>query len=255
MTEQTSTVQIISTWHQLSNWSAGWTLMRESRSPTHPSLWLVNPVTAYPVLMEQYADVLSQDEQQRASRFHQALHSTRYLTARILLRLLLGHCLSIAPSEVQFDRGPFGKPMIRNAQPPVHFNLSYAEDRILIGVAPEPVGVDVEWLSRPIQVEDLLEACFTRAEISFITADPSDLRHRFFTLWSRKEAILKLTGVGIGNGLSDFEVLDGVSHTPKHFIGEQAPSHAYLYSFDAGEGFIACVASASPSFTFTGYRL
>src|SRR5690606_33277913 len=104
-------------------------------------------------------------------------------------------------------------------------------------------------------IDDMLMACFSPEEIKFITARKDDMRHRFFTLWTRKEAILKLTGEGIGEHLPYFDVLDGTCVTKKRTIGGNTPDKIYLYSFRIDDDYLGCYAVPEPLEGISFFRL
>ncbi|MGV3762420.1 4'-phosphopantetheinyl transferase family protein [Parapedobacter sp.] len=239
---------IISTWINEPQWTDGRSIAQGSRCAPYPSLWLIDPERANDILIDRHNVTLGKDELARAARFHQPRHQTRYKMAHTLLRILLADITHSKPSSLQFIAGHHNKPKLLNEQAPsIAFNLSYTENKLMIVIADgADVGVDIEWLHRPIAIDDMLEACFSSNEIDYINSKQHGVRNRFFTLWTRKEAILKLTGEGIGEHLPLFEVLDGTCITKKEIIGGNPPDRIHLYSFAIDDGYIACYAASEP---------
>jgi len=209
---------------------------------------LIDPTAAHALLAHRYNHILSDHELARATRFHQQAHQIRYKTTHTVLRLLLAGATDSAPAALHFVGGHHNKPRL----PPyrggsVAFNLSYTENKSLIGIAGgHAIGVDIEWLNRPLDIGDMLAACFSASEIDYITSQAEGTRSRFFTLWTRKEAILKLTGEGIGEHLPFFDVLDGTCVAEKEIIGGNPPDRIYLYSFRIGVDYLGCYAASEP---------
>lgn len=248
---------ITSAWLNRVHWVDGWNVIQGPHEISRPSIWVIDPTATHLQLADQYETVLSAEELARGNRFHQAAHSVRFKTAHTILRLLLSRFTSSNPTAICFAEGHHRKPQLQGQQgTPIEFNLSYSQNKAMIGIANDhPVGIDIEWLHRPLDIQDMLSACFSEREIAFITSRNEGIYQRFFTLWTRKEAVLKLTGEGIGEHLPFFEVLDGTHIAEKKIIGGQPPNTIYLYSFPVGYDFLGCFASPTPVSELFFYQL
>lgn len=248
---------IISTWIDDLQWTDGWPLLHRGNQVPRPSIWLIDPVKAHSFLANRYDNMLSTEELDRASRFHHAIHGIRYRAAHAVLRMLLGNVTQQKAAALHFVRGHHNKPaLLIHPNHPIRFNLSYTENSAMIGIADNnEIGIDIEWLHRPMAIDDMLSACFSTTEIEYITSKPEDMRYRFFTLWTRKEAILKLTTEGIGEHLPFFEVLDGSCETEKRIIGGNPPDKIYLYSFRIGDDYVGSYATPQPLNRLIGFQL
>lgn len=101
-----------------------------------------------------------------------------------------------------FDYSPDGKPFIA-ARPDLFFNLSHSVNVAVCALADYPVGIDVE---TPRKISNsLIDYTMSEAERDFIAASDDKIM-AFLTLWTKKEALLKLSGEGIRNDLKN--VLD-----------------------------------------------
>lgn len=169
-------------------------------------------------MMDQLLPLLSPEEKSRAARFHQQKDQTRFKVGRGMLRKILSYYTACPPDEIEFMKGINGKPYIR--QPiPLEFNLSYSYNYILVGIASEAIGIDVEYVNPQFDYDLLLDACFMRAEIQVITGSDQP-RQQFFKFWTRKEALLKATALGLGDYLTDFSCLDGPQSLPENLATE-----------------------------------
>ncbi len=145
---------------------------------------------------------LSPDEQERAARFKFDRDRIFFIIRRTLLRKVLGDHLSIEPAKIIFNCGPNGKPELPN----VHFNASHSNGQILIAIANQPIGVDLEYI-RPMEDMNQIAVKFFSPPERALIKNETD----FFRIWARKEAFLKTTGEGLSDRLAKIDVtLDSV---------------------------------------------
>jgi 4'-phosphopantetheinyl transferase len=150
---------------------------------------------------------LSTDERERGRRFHFERDRRRFVTARGLLRRLLGHYLGLDPSRLRFGYGPRGKPFLAG-EDELRFNVSHSGGLALLAFARgREVGVDVE-RERPVpEAEDIARRYFSaweERELRLLTE--GERRAAFFRCWTRKEAFIKATGDGLSRPLDAFDV-------------------------------------------------
>ena len=142
-------------------------------------------------------------ERERASRFWRREDGDRYLSAHGALRIVLAHYLGCEPPALRFETGEHGKPFLEGS--PIEFNLSHSGDVALIAVASRRrVGVDVERLRAVVDLDDLAPRVCSPAEVSALAALAEPHRaNAFLAMWTRKEALAKATGEGIGAVMRD----------------------------------------------------
>lgn len=155
-----------------------------------------------------YLPFLDEEELARAERFRYATDRNRYIFAHGLLRETLGRYLDRSAKDLILHRGEFGKPFLEGD--PVHFNLSDTKDAVLVAVAREPIGADIETMRRRTDHQRVAEHFFTAPEVASIAA-AADGKRRFLELWTRKEAVLKASGVGIMDDLKSLNVGDALN--------------------------------------------
>jgi 4'-phosphopantetheinyl transferase len=164
---------------------------------------------------------LSPDERARVGRLSSPLR--RRATVRFVWRrMILSEVCGIGPTDLRIRTHAGGKPYaVDLSGDTVEFSTSHCGDLGLIAVARHRVvGVDVEsaselfgsprvtsWVASGHEVMEIDE--MTRAN------RPSAL----LRLWTRKEAYLKATGEGIGDGLRHVrvplgEVVEGAAFSP-----------------------------------------
>lgn len=146
--------------------------------------------------------LLDPDERARADAFVREVDRRRAALVRAALRRAAGGALGLDPRQVAFTCGPWGKPAAAQ-DPGLHVNVSHTDELALVVLTRAgPVGVDVERAGRPLEVLDLARRYFAPAEAEALAALPDVARPRaFLRLWTRKEALLKAAGRGLGGGL------------------------------------------------------
>ena len=170
-------------------------------------VWSVDLDDAAP--LEASMAVLSADERERAARFATDELRRRFVTGRSTLRQVLGGCLGCDAASLVFRYGIKGKPELDGPhRGRLQFNLSHTGGVGLIAVTRRcAVGVDVEWLGRRAEAQQVAKRFFTADETARLDAMPeTDRPAAFISLWTRKEAWLKATGGGIGETLNRVEV-------------------------------------------------
>jgi 4'-phosphopantetheinyl transferase len=158
--------------------------------------------------LQKLARSLSDDEQERASRFRFPAHQQRFIAGRGILRTILGQYLAVAPAKFQFDYAAHGKPSLQRSvgEPELQFNLSHSQDLAVYAIARHhPVGIDLEFLRPVADMQRLAQRFFSAQEYAAIQAFPSDRQQAaFFQYWTGKEALLK----AIGQGLTQLEAVE-----------------------------------------------
>jgi 4'-phosphopantetheinyl transferase len=96
------------------------------------------------------------------------------------------------------------------------FNLSHSEHAVVIAVADgAPVGVDCEAIRSIEETTAVAELTFCDRERAHLAATPAAARQSaFYSLWTRKEALVKAMGVGISYPLAAISVLAPEITTP-----------------------------------------
>lgn len=154
-----------------------------------------------------YKNILSLDEEKRASQFKFEKDQIVYTTARGILRLLAGHYLSLSPNEIQFDYTQFGKPFFKT-DTSLKFNVSHSGERIAIAFCQNyDIGVDIEHINRDFDVMEIAVNYFSKNEIQALANIPNKEKNRaFYRCWTRKESFIKAEGSGLSFPLDKFSV-------------------------------------------------
>lgn len=167
---------------------------------------------------ENFLPVLSADEQDRAARFVFVRDRRRFAASRGVLRNLLCQHIGGRPENVRFTYSAKGKPALidhfHHAR--IHFNLSHSEEIVVVGLACEPLGVDVEYLGRPVEEQAIAARLFSPAEMArFHELSPDQRTRGILQCWTRKEALVKAKGDGLSLPLEDFTVTFSPGEPPR----------------------------------------
>ena len=173
---------------------------------------------------------LSHAERSRAARFRFDRERRRFTVARTRLRELLAERLDVPPESIEFVYGRKGKPALaeRFARSGWRFNLSHCEELALYAFSRgREVGIDVEAIGPVAEADAIAERFFAPQErLAYKTSNPGD----FLRIWTRKEALAK----GLGDGLG----------VPLERLDASAPPRGWsIESFSPEPGFIGALAA------------
>ena len=189
---------------------------------------------------------LSAQEQEKAARFRFIKDQHSYIITHALLRKLLGNFLNSEPASIEFISNEFGKPMVSHGNRKIHFNISHRCGLSTLAFsAKSEIGVDVEKIDPEFDFDLIAKAHFSDAENRFIDEGKQESGKRFFTVWTRKEALLKAIGTGIGENL-DVEVFRNVNyyHPEVPLPGIQKADY-YLNTFEYQDKYMITTAGST----------
>lgn len=176
---------------------AVWRLDLDLQAPLHPS----------------DLALLSEDERNRAWRFHRHADRVRAVATRSALRQLLARRTGRRAGELRFAANAHGKPELDSGTG-IEFNVSHAGSHAMIAFSSgRPIGVDIECHAGAAEVQELGAHVFTRRE-RLAALRPGTAIDDFMARWTAKEATLKALGQGIA------EYLQAISILPRSEAGE-----------------------------------
>lgn len=146
---------------------------------------------------------LSAEEFSRFSRFIHEEDRKSYAVSKYMLRHLLSKFIHCQPEEITYDYLKNNKPHLKD----IAFNLSHTKRYIFIAVAERSVGIDTEYIRDDFDYAPVADSFFHKKEQLFMSHTTSPVT-AFYTLWTRKEALLKATGEGLIDQMNQFSCLD-----------------------------------------------
>jgi 4'-phosphopantetheinyl transferase len=197
-----------------------------------------------------YQELLSPADRARADRFVTAALRGSFVTAHGLMRAVLGRCLELDPAALSFAETARGKPFLLPPASVATFNLSHSRRFVALALTRathDELGVDVEDVERQVSA-GLVDACTSPGERALFHEGLSETERRalFFRIWTRKEAVLKASGLGIGVRLSSVDVAPQLESAT--VLWDEGRQRHHVTSF-AGlpEGLCGALAQAGPS--------
>lgn len=209
------------------------------------------PAITDPALLAAYAALMTPEERAQEARFHFEEHRHAHRVTRALARTVLSRYTSVAPADLRFQTGPYGRPDIDPPREGLSWNLSHTAGLVVCLVAEGVVcGVDVEDVAGRRAPLDVANRFFSPAEVTALFALPAEARHRrFFELWTLKESYIKARGMGLALPLEGFALdpaaapisiaFPGVDDDPRDWqfaLLAPTPRHLVAAAFRRGAG-------------------
>lgn len=207
--------------------------------------WLVR-IRARP----EWVGLLDEAERTRAGSLTVAQVRDTFVTSRGIQRLIGGAYLGRPAGEVAITRtcqhcgDGHGRPRFMNAD--MDYSVSHSGDWVLVAVVGHGlVGVDIEQVDRRRDVAGLTRVVMSPVEAA--GPPPHGRIDAFYTAWTRKEAAMKLTGLGLAAAPNQLDV-----RGPLLVVG-QVPRwpdvDVHLHPLPAPAGHVAALASSEPLHT------
>jgi 4'-phosphopantetheinyl transferase len=161
--------------------------------------------------------ILSPDERERADGLKSTVARLRFVERCSFIRQTLGVLAGIAPERLEFLSGFHGKPLLTRTAGSggpreIRFNVSHSENILALAVSfDRELGIDIEVVN-PIGDEiTLAGSYFHPEEIERLVALPQRERCTgFYRLWTREEAVAKLSGRALAGRSSPATMSTGV---------------------------------------------
>ena len=163
-----------------------------------------------------------ENEKLRLSAIKNQEYKNNSLSALLCLHELLT-LSDAAQNNLSICRTSNGKPYFASAD--LFFSISHAENTVAVALSDTPVGIDIEFIDDHRDFISLSRRFFAPDEHKAISESNSPTED-FFALWTKKEALAKITGEGLtaicrADGLDD-------SHSFSLFSLNDRGKNAYL---------------------------
>ncbi len=191
--------------------------------------------------------LLDSAERERAGRFRFAVDQARFIVGRGMMRALLAPQVGQRPGELRIGYEAAGKPMLLDHS--LQFNLAHSGGLALLAITGRhKVGVDVEQMRATIEIDSIADRYFAPEEQTLLRSLPGENRlASFFQVWTRKEAYMKATGLGLYVPLEKFAVLPCPAGPALRLKLSETPAEAVrwaLRDLEPGAGYTGALAVA-----------
>ena len=147
--------------------------------------------------------LLSPSELRKSAKFRFPKDRLIYLSGRGILRKLCGEMLKVPAAEIVVKEGQYGKPYLEGFEKKMPFNLSNSSNMISIAFefTEREIGLDIEVIDKTFKYWEMAGYYFSKKECDLVFS------HRdFYRIWTMKEALLKVTGVGLIDDLNTVDL-------------------------------------------------
>ncbi len=153
--------------------------------------------------------LLSPAERHRRDRYRQPVDRRRFTVGVVLSRLLLAAATGTPPDRLTIDRDcagcgrPHGRPRLAGVDSGLDVNVSHSGDRVVVAIiSGARVGVDVEHAGPGRAVTGVERLVLSADERRHLDRRADlDRAAAMLRYWTRKEAVVKATGDGLGAGM------------------------------------------------------
>lgn len=161
--------------------------------------------------LEENVAVLDEEECERAEKYYHTEDKSRYMTGKVVCKVLLGHYLGMNADKVQFRIDHYGKPHLHRAchDEELYFNISHSGAWIFLAFSlRSKVGIDVEMKKELTNYKRIARTVFSSDECEFLLEN--DNINVFYDIWTAKEAYIKWIGQGLSYDLKSFSVVESL---------------------------------------------
>ncbi|MGY4771505.1 4'-phosphopantetheinyl transferase family protein [Kribbella sp. CWNU-51] len=149
---------------------------------------------------DEFAVDLDADEQRRLATYRRDEDKARFLLGCTMVRRLLAARFSLPAAKVRLDRNcpDCGKPHGKVRVDGVELSVTHSGELVGVAIGDHPVGLDVEKVDPGIDIDAVGRLCLAPEEVQGLAQYDGIARAKAFTqVWTRKEAVVKTTGVGV----------------------------------------------------------
>lgn len=151
-----------------------------------------------------FINIISKERKRKIINYQSYIDFKLGLYSELLIRLYICSTFNIKNDKINIQVDKYGKPFISNI-PNIHFNISHTNNVLVVAFSKSNIGIDVEKINS--FNFKIAERFFTVPERNYIINN-SNQNLAFYEIWTKKEAYIKFTGLGLSKRLNSFNVLD-----------------------------------------------
>jgi len=208
-------------------------------------IWSINIDEKSYKLAYSYINLLSTEEKERFYSYKFIKDKRIFIISHIALKFIISKYIGIPEKIISLEYNKFKKPYIVNKlNHPLFFNLSHSEEKTMIALSDSEVGIDIEYASDLVAIDELSNIIFSNEELaSFrnILSKKEKIQY-FYIIWTKKEAYLKALSIGLIDNINKINV----GSKPKselHPLKQLNNNKYILQTIDTGwKGYYAAIA-------------
>jgi 4'-phosphopantetheinyl transferase len=163
--------------------------------------------------------LLPAERQKKVTAYRQKIDQKLSVLGYVLLNYGIKSEYGVS-GAIQFSYSERGKPFLID-YPQIHFNISHCKKGVICAVHHSAVGVDIETVEN--YDPELAGHVCNENELKLI--NESDNKALTFTkIWTKKESLLKKTGIGLSDHLKTIDTVDSEA------VVLVDPAEAYVFS-------------------------
>lgn len=167
-------------------------------------LYLVYTTTPNEALLQKIIPFLPQATQNKIAKHRFITDQWRVALTDLLLRKTLANELEISLEAIKIEIDSYGKPFLKGKTR--QFNLSHAEDIIILATDDMPIGIDTEYVRPLDDLKHLLEHFSEDEKQALLAKNKEQQLDFFYDLWTLKESYVKALGKGLSCSLQSFSI-------------------------------------------------
>lgn len=181
-------------------------------NPTQLTLYYGDQKNFYNDISRFY-QYLSKMEISRSKRFLKKTDERTYVIAHALVNRKISELLAKDFNNIRINYFDNKKPFVEGSL--IDFNLSHSSDYFAFAIANDKntfVGVDIEVVRENLDITQITNNYFHKNEIDYILNNNSNdftMHRKFYEIWTRKEALLKMLGTGLTENLLEIDMRPG----------------------------------------------
>jgi 4'-phosphopantetheinyl transferase len=162
-------------------------------------VYVMDNILSIPLFeVQRLFDTLPKWRQKKILTFRKESDRRESLFSFLLLKEVLRNVFGIT-EDLVFDYSEHGKPFLVG-HPNIHFNISHCKEAVACAVGLSEIGIDIERRGRFKKI--FAQHVMNETEMKLITEHQNpDLA--FTVLWTKKEALLKMKGVGVSGNMRE----------------------------------------------------
>ena len=196
---------------------------------------------------------LSKQEIERSKRLIKKSDMRTYVISHALVNKKIAELLRTDFQKLKIHYFDYKKPYVEASL--IDFNLSHSFDYFVFAISVYEnifVGVDTELIRENLDIKPIVNNYFHENEISYVLhrhVNNLNQHQKFYEIWTRKEAFLKMLGTGLSEKLPELDMSSGEREvTIRHSVSLNFNyfSNAHVYTLNLPENLVVSLSVNHP---------